>query len=340
MDLQELYSIPPGLLETSPRELYRILSAPSLIHLPGRKPSTLFVSVLLHGNEDSSLYAIQKVLRKYQDQTLPRAMSVFFANVQAARFGMRHLDGQPDFNRIWPPGGEAQDSEEAFLMAQVVDAMARRQIFASIDVHNNTGHNPHYACINRLDDTFLQLARLFGRTVVYFTRPKGVQSMAFASLCPATTLECGKTGQEAGAEHAFKFIDACLHMAEMPDYPLHHSEVDIYQTSTIVHVRDHVSFSFTDHRADLLLDPQLEFFNFRPLEPGTLFGRCRSDAKICPLMAVDLDGQDITDQYFAVHEAQIFLKRACMPSMLTLDETVIQQDCVCYIMQAVELPQH
>ena len=39
--------------------------------------------------------------------------------------------------------------------------------------------------LTMLDNQFLQLASLFGRLVVYFTRAKGVQSGALAEICPA-----------------------------------------------------------------------------------------------------------------------------------------------------------
>ena len=65
-------------------------------------------------------------------------------------------------------------------------------MFASIDIHNNTGLNPHYGCVNRLDPPFLHLATLFSRIVVYFKRPLGVQSAAFASV----------SGRNAGVRQA------------------------------------------------------------------------------------------------------------------------------------------
>jgi hypothetical protein len=71
------------------------------------------------------------------------------------------LPGQPDYNRIWP-GGEADDSPEARMMAEVVAVLHKRGLFASVDVHNNTGLNPHYACINRVDDRFSSWRRCSG----------------------------------------------------------------------------------------------------------------------------------------------------------------------------------
>ena len=58
--------------------------------------------MLLHGNEDTGLKAIQSLLADYRGRALPRALSLFVGNVQAAAQGQRHLEGQPDYNRVWP----------------------------------------------------------------------------------------------------------------------------------------------------------------------------------------------------------------------------------------------
>ncbi len=179
------------------------LDGPTLIHLPGQREPALFVSVLMHGNETVGWEAMRLLLRRYQDQgrELPRALSLFIGNVAAAAVGMRHLPDQADYNRIWP-GTELPPTPEHAIMAEVVQRMQQRGLFASIDLHNNTGANPHYACVNVIDNRFLHLATLFSRTVVYFIRPRGVQSQAMARLCPAVTLECGKVHDQLGVTHA------------------------------------------------------------------------------------------------------------------------------------------
>jgi hypothetical protein len=101
-----------------------------------------------------------------------------------------------DFNRAWP-GTTRPDSPTARLLRKVVEMARRERPFARIDIHNNTGHHPHYACVNSFAATHLHLARLFRRTVVYFERPLGVQSAALAKICPAVTVECGRLGEAA-----------------------------------------------------------------------------------------------------------------------------------------------
>ncbi|MEJ2180365.1 MAG: M14 family metallopeptidase, partial [Gammaproteobacteria bacterium] len=166
--LNIIHHIPNGLLTAPATELYRILDKPTLIHLSGHREPPLFVSVLLHGNETAGYYAIQELLKKYHNSTLPRSLSIFIGNVEAAKYAMRRLDNQVDYNRIWPHSGFRHDSEEAIMAQQVIDEMRKRKVFVSLDIHNNTGLNPHYACVNRLDNAFYQLAILFSRTVIYF----------------------------------------------------------------------------------------------------------------------------------------------------------------------------
>lgn len=323
--------LPPGFLDLDATRLHEILPDPALIHLPGRRPEPVFVSMLLHGNEDTGLRAMQALLREYQDRELPRALSIFTGNVSAARFGLRRLDGQPDYNRIWP-GGEPGDSPEHAMMRDIVDIMRARRVFASIDIHNNTGLNPHYACVNRLDDAFLHLATLFGRTVVYFLRPTGVQSMAFAELCPSVTIECGQPGQDYGIEHAREFVEACLHLAELPAHPVAAHDIDLFHTVAIVTVPPMVSFGFGEADTELRLLGDLDYLNFRELPAGTLLGWARTGSP-AGLAAHNEAGEDVSARYFIRDGGEIRTARRVMPSMLTLDTRVIRQDCLCYFME-------
>jgi succinylglutamate desuccinylase len=329
--LNECHEIPEGLLDAGVEDLQELLKGPTLLHLPGRQPQPLFVTVLSHGNETTGFHALQSLLRHYQGAELPRALSILIGNVSAARHGLRRLDGQADYNRVWP-GTATPDVPEAHMMRQVVESMRARAPFASIDLHNNTGINPHYACINRVDNRFLQLAALFSRTVVYFIRPLGVQSMAMSALCPAVTIECGKPDQKYGAQHAHDFIDACLHMNEIPDHPVASQDVDLFHTVAIVKVPDEVSFSFTDESADLRLFGNLDHLNFRELPAGTQIGLLRDGAEVS-LDVRDDNDQPVFEHYFKTDAGVLRTRRAFMPSMFTLDERIIRQDCLGYLME-------
>ncbi|MGB5718429.1 MAG: M14 family metallopeptidase [Gammaproteobacteria bacterium] len=331
MILNESESLPEGLLDTPLEGLEALLGAPTLLHLPGRRPQPLFITVLSHGNEGTGYYAVQALLQRYRNQQLPRALSIFFANVRAASLGQRFLDGQADYNRVWP-GTDNPDAAEAAMMQQVVDSMRQRGAFASIDIHNNTGINPHYACINRVDNQFLHLASLFSRTVVYFIRPLGVQSMAMSYVCPAVTIECGKPDQEYGLAHARDYIDACLHLSELPEDPVPSHDIELFHTVATVKVPEDVSFSFDEVSVDLRFVGNIDHLNFRELPAGTPLGRLQPGASVA-LDVRDENGQSVGDRYFATEDDSLVTARALMPSMFTLDERIIRQDCLGYLME-------
>lgn len=330
--LQQYDYIPDKLLSLESHQLADHLSGPSLFHLTGRKPQPLFISVLMHGNEQVGWDAARLLLKRYQGgKELPRSLSLFIGNVAAAAKHKRYLPEQPDYNRVWP-GSEIEASPEKQMMASVVDLMRQRQPFASVDVHNNTGLNPHYACVNRIEDTFLHLALMFSRTVVYFLRPKGVQAMAFAELCPAVTLECGKVGSAHGVEHALEYLDACLHLAEHPLHPVAHQDIDLFHTVAQVKVAANTSFGFEPDKSQLVFDPDLDHMNFRELAAGTFFAWVNGRGQ----EALDVrneTGLEVGHDYFQLEDGQLLLTRTVMPSMLTKDLDVIEQDCLCYLME-------
>jgi hypothetical protein len=335
--LKQTEKLPEGLLDTPATGLEDLLGGPTLIHLPGRRPEPLFVTVLAHGNETTGLAAVQSLLQKYEGRQLPRALSIFIGNVAAARHGLRRLDGQLDYNRVWPGTAHA-DAPEVRMMQQVVDSMRARHAFASIDVHNNTGINPHYACINRIDNRFLHLASQFSRTVVYFIRPLGVQSMALSHVCPAVTLECGKPSHEYGMVHARDYLDACLHRQEVPDHPVASHDIDLFHTVATVKIPPEVSFGFREEVVDLKLVGNIDHLNFRELPAGTQLGWLHEGVDMGLDVRDDNDRQ-VRDRFFSVSEGALVAARPFMPSMFTLDEKIIRQDCLGYLMERL-LPEH
>lgn len=331
-----LYDLPEELRSSSAADLWRYLPGPTLIHLRGRREVPLFVSILLHGNEDVGLRAVQQVLREHARRDLPRSMSLFVGNVAAARAGVRRLDDQPDYNRVWPDGDDGRTAEHA-TMRQVVAEMERRRVFASIDLHNNTGLNPHYACVNCLESAHLHLAALFSRTVVYFRLPRGVQSMAFGRFCPAVTCECGKVGDTAGVARAAEFITTCLHLSELPTHAVTSGDVHLFHTVARVTVPAGTTFTFAADDAQLSFPPNLESFNFQELGANTVLANRRPESNTA-LEVRDESGRDVSDEFLTVGGDVIRLKKPVMPSMLTSDAQVIGQDCLCYFMERLALP--
>lgn len=332
--LTELRAIPEGLLERESHELHEVLPGPTLIHLRGRRERPLFVCVLQHGNEDSGWQAMRELLRDYQGRTLPRSLSLFISNVAAARYRVRRLQDQIDYNRVWP-GGDSAGTDAHRLMRQVWEIMRARRVFASIDLHNNTGRNPYYACVNRLDNRFFNLARMFSNIVVYFLKPAGVQSLAFAQLCPAVTVECGRAGEQYGVRQSRALVEQALSLRAISAAPPA-ADMRVYHTTAVVKVPDHVTFGFSDERRDLRFSETLDRMNFVEQPSGTVLAQVDDDGGPY-LEAWDESGQEVFDRYFAVADGAIRTRRAVMPSMLTLDERIIRQDCLCYLMERAEI---
>ncbi|MEE8258924.1 MAG: M14 family metallopeptidase [Sphingomonadales bacterium] len=333
--LTTLDTLPAGFFEASPTTLHEILPGPTLITLEGKRPQPLFISVLLHGNETVGFEAIQKVLAKTVHgagaQPLARSLSLFIGNTQAAARGLRHLPGQPDFNRIWPGGAQPRTPEHK-ITAEVFAAMKQRQPFASVDIHNTSGMNPHYACVNRLDAAPLHLASFFSRTVVYFRLPKGAQSLAFSEICPSVTVECGKTGDKTGVDHAEEFLSACLHLSELPHHDVARHDITLFHTVGRVTVDKATTFGFGSEKVDLRFVDHLDQFNFTELPTGTILGRVKGNGKP-PIAVRNENGHDVTDDYFLVEEGLLKTRTGVMPSMLTKDMTIIREDCLCYVME-------
>jgi hypothetical protein len=324
-------SLPRGLLDLEARRLAGVLPGPTLIHLPGRRSPPLFVALLLHGNEDVGWRALQELLGVYGGGELPRALSFFIGNVAAAAEGKRFLPGQPDYNRIW--AGEGGSPEEK-MTGRIVEEMRSRGVFASVDLHNNTGLNPHYACVRDLDDRSLQLATLFGRTVVLARKPDGIQMQALSRLCPSVTVECGRVAQERGVRHAASYVEACLRLSEIPEHPVPEHDIDLFHTVGIARMKSGVTFSFGETGADVSFRDDLDRLNFRELPPGTVLGRVKPGRRGVVEVS-DESGREVADHYLALRDGKLTTTVPLTPSMLTLDAEAVRQDCLCYFMERV-----
>lgn len=356
--LHVLTQLPAGLTELPAEKLRDALPGPTLLDLPGTRPEPLFVSVLLHGNETTGWEAARRVLREHIAEDgqlkLPRRLILFIGNIDAAARSRRHLDHQVDFNRIWAGSPAGQDGPEYRLAREVLDYLSELTLFASIDIHNNTGRNPHYGCVNKLEPAFLRLAALFGPMVIYFLRPREVQSMAFSRLCPAVTVECGRPGEEAGEKHATEFLNAALRLHDLSDRHLPHGTVRVYHTVATVKLKPETKFVFdgsagvpateTESVGTLVLPAHLDEWNFQELPTGTVLARLTSSGVFSderlPMVVLDEDGRDIAGDYLRIdrEKGQLLTRRPIMPSMFTLDDRVIRQDCLGYLMESYPLP--
>ncbi len=326
--LRILDHLPPGLADCPADGLEEVLGGPTLLHLSGERPDPLFLSVLLHGNEIAGWEATRGILRDFAEARLPRSLSILIGNVTAARVGARRLDGQPDYNRIWNGG----DSPEHRMARQVVEDMRRRGPVASIDVHNTTGPNPHYACVNSMDGRFLYLAKRFSRTAVYFRAPLGMQSMAFREICPSVTIECGLPESPEGIVHAKAYLEQRLFEESIPDRAPSRDDLELFHTRARVRIPEGTRFSFRDQAADFYMRGELVERNFKELPAETVFGTWGKG--VVPRLRVeDEGGKDVFDMYFENRGRRLTVRQPFFLSMLTTRDKIVEQDCLCYLME-------
>ena len=180
----------------------------------------------------------------------PPSRVAIIGNPLAARHRLRRLDEQPDFNRCWP-GGTEPDSAYTRLFRRIHDRLLELRPLACVDIHNNTGLNPHYAAVNRIRSDYLRLASLFSTKVTYFTIPMGTLSHSMSEFCPALTLECGQAGEVHGTDHSMAFLEACLHLEQISLQPVDADAVHLFHMVATVNVDPDVLFGFGRVPADV-----------------------------------------------------------------------------------------
>ena len=323
-----LHGLPDGFFDINTANIRSLFPNPTLIQLDGQSKDFLFISILLHGNEYSGLRVMQRLLAGYAND-LPRSILLFVGNVRAAEANLRHLPDQVDYNRCWP-GTQMEPSPTSQMARRIIEIAHGMPLFAAIDIHNNTGKNPHYACITDTNGRNQNLAAKFNRIAMVY-KHKGVCTMAFDGICPATTLECGLPGDPAGLEQACRLLEDMLTLEKLPEDPPPREQLHLVESHLNLHIPKHVSYEFdTAADVDLKFEHDIEARNFTLMDPQQVFGHTRIDR---PIQVLDADNHDVTDEVLRIEQGKIYFNQTLMPAMITRDKLVIQQDCLCHLLQ-------
>lgn len=326
LELDQLDHLPAGLETVSARQLRTVFPNPTLIRLEGRHKQPLALSVMLHGDEVVGLAVLKRLQVWMKSHALPRSLIIFVGNVFAAEAGVRKLSDRPDYNRIWRGGPEPEHA----MAAEVLDAFDAAGIFAHIDLHNNTGANPHYCCIHNERPDTLQLASFLGSLAMYTHNPPSMFSNSRADRVPAITAECGQPGEIDGEDAAFNLVMATLHLDHFRGAP--DLELQIFEVKGRIEIASDASFAFAHGvKADLELPPKLEHWNFFERPAGTTFARRLTGRQV--MTVYDDDRNDVTERFFKVEGDRVILTRDATPAMLTMSEAAIRADCLGYLME-------
>ena len=321
-------SWPEFLYDCTIEDLHNKLGASALIHVKGAQEPPLFISTLLHGNEHSGFLGLQNLMRNLKGKQLPRSIIIFLGNLKAAQKNKRHLKNQVDYNRIWADFHGPEKS----MVDEVFGIIKEEKPLIAIDIHNNTGKNPHYSCISSMDSSFQSLASLFSRTAVYFTEPHEALSVALTPHLPSITIECGLSREARGIKHIEEYINACLHMWDPIHQKVPAGDIQVFETIGRIRIPSHCEVSFNDkEKAPLQLRPDLDSLNFTPLEPGTVLGHYEGN-ELPFLLDLSLDTKS-ADNFFRFRDGRIEVNQPWIPSMFTKDQEVLHHDCLGYIMR-------
>lgn len=330
MTLNILKSIPDRLLNARVEDLHDLLGGPTLIHLKNNEKKPIFISTLLHGNEHSGFLAVQELLvdltenKKLNDYSL----MIFIGNTLAAKENLRHLPDQVDFNRIWNGG----DCHGCKVAEEVIEYVQDKNLLCSVDIHNNTGKNPFYSCINKNDNQYFFLANFFSQLVVYFTEPHEVQSIAFSKFCPSVTIEAMKSGDEEGVNILVSKLRSLLNLDEIPK-KFKRENLDIYHTIARMKFNHNATFDFEfspSSSQDFSFLTHIEELNFKELKRGEIIAHVNNPSS---LRIVDDNSSDVFDSSFEVRNGKLIVKKSFIPAMFTKNEEIIRDDCFGYIME-------
>ncbi|MEL7490149.1 MAG: M14 family metallopeptidase [Pseudomonadota bacterium] len=334
LTLDRLDHLPEALIDIAPAAITDVFPNPTLIHVKGALEPPLFLSTLLHGNETTSFEVLKTLAKRWSAAAPRRSVFIFVGNVRATAARKRHLPDQPDFNRIWGPG----ETPHHRLTAGVLEIARSAGLFASIDIHNNTGRNPLYGCVNALRSEDLYLAGAFAPIAVYYQNPPTTQSIAFSHFCPAITLECGQPGDKAGYAAAMALID---HVMALDAFAATTAPTRLYETVGRVVIQGDAPIAFGDDEENangcgIAFRADLEALNFKSVARGAAWARVGRGAG---LRVLDEHGRDISDQFFTQARGAITLKQDVVPAMITRDEAIIREDCLCYFMRPMRTPE-
>lgn len=315
-----------SLIKLPAEELASALHSPTVFDFSIENQAPFFISVLLHGNETSGWDALRELVREdYQNKHLPSCV-ILVGNVQAAQHSKRMLDGQPDFNRIWEGGS----SPYAKWADDVISFIEAKRPWFALDVHNNTGPNPHHSIVTSIDTTTMSAARLFSQTAIFAQQPPGVLTRRTSGFCTSITIEAGLPQDPESAARARAYISTLWDTGTVPHVDT--SDQELFQNNVRVLIEN--ADTITDDQVPKFA-PKLYRFNFKKIPEGTELARLVVDH--ARLRAVDEDQRDQTRSFLSYKGKNVSLRRDTILSMYTEDPRIARQDCVCYFLEPLHI---
>ena len=305
------------LFDVDAADLHTELDGPTVFDLRRGTKRPFFASTLLHGNETSGWNSIRRFLADSKEASLV----VLVGNIEAAAQNQRHLPHETDFNRVWRQDPWRTNLQE---LLHEVDP------WCGIDIHNNSGPNPHYSVVTNFDSSTLALASMFSDKLIYTEHTKDILGYALSQYCPALTIETGTVDDAESEARAYELLRILSRMDQVPSKPCR--ELQTFSTRGIVKV-EHASESKENFPH---FDRKLDNKSFQTLTAGTEFVNCIPAGWHVNVMD-PADDVDVTDEFIDFRGDRAYLKRDVVLSMFTRNPVLAVQDCVCYFLNRTSL---
>ncbi len=336
-EVQFFDSLPSFFFDINQKNVLEHLQGMSLIFHAGNYENTVLVSTMLHGNETSGLDILKKFLKKIEGIEDRPNILILLGNPKAFHENKRFIQGQLDHNRIWT----TKESRPDNLTAQkAINHFIEHDFLCAVDIHNNTGKNPIFCCVNRLDKKTLGLAQMFGTDVLFFEDPETALSTFMGRFCPSMAIECGLSGDEFGIERATKFLTEVVKIRTKEDLIEHKFKKNIFKSfgKFTLPIDTEVSFirrDFlpTEKNKGVYFFDDLEGYNLKLVPEGTHFGFLFGEKS--QVESFTDFGEDIFSKYFEIKDNKIISKISFYAAMVTKDVAVAKADCFFYFLNKV-----
>tara|TARA_Y100001934_G_C12233025_1_gene716303 strand:+ start:161 stop:1177 length:1017 start_codon:yes stop_codon:yes gene_type:complete len=316
--------MPLELYSALPTDLHEICSDLTLLELKGQSDSTVVVSVMLHGNEPSGLYALQWLLKSLGEEQPYRTLLVLVGNVQAARLNVRRLPEGQDFNRIWAPGAHGRATE-------VLHELKARHVYACFDLHNTTGENPPFSILAHLNEQSLELAARLQGPVMYAPWTKGPLNAACGHLFPCVTVELQKDRNIPLEQFVAEQIATMINRPNAFDSVNKSTKAPmVVEVQAIAYRR--AASSHEGQTGHFEIMNGLDQYNFQMVPAGTVWASADPES-FKTLTVLGPAGEDLTGHYFQYSNGQVVSTKPFLPTLLSTDTDAISQDCIAYITQ-------
>ena len=326
--LHYLSEVPAGLNQANTSELINFLKGATVINVPSDNIHLppVFISILLHGNEETGWLVIRELLQKY-DNKFPRPTSILFGDLVAANASLRRFEDRADMNRIWHDGSTGTLSASLWELRQ---QLKQQKVAYAIDIHNTNGDNPpHAICVkkeNNLDA--IDFATGFSGIVLTYSLKLLTCMEAFAPICPTVTLECGKSGTTEGLTLAIEFVDAVLN-----DKPLSpKANPQFYKVSARLQKKADQRVDFGEGIGEIIFPKDADKLNFTTIPAGSEIAKLKNACNK-PFIALDYNGNDVADKYLNQTQTKIVAKTDLMPAMIVPDRQIVNLDCLFYLLE-------